>query len=92
VNLMEVSTQAQSESGGQAGDPIPEVRILPSQQLEWKGQTYPLAKLARELSGAGIERVKVTAAPDATVNDFTLALSTLGSHNVEPEWKRSETP
>jgi biopolymer transport protein ExbD len=92
VNLMEVSTQAQSESGGQAGDPIPEVRILQSQQLEWKGQTYPLAKLARELSGAGIERVKVTAAPEATVNDFTLTLSTLGSHNVEPEWKRSERP
>ncbi|WP_225315024.1 ExbD/TolR family protein [Marinobacter confluentis] len=90
VNLMEVSTDVQSESGAQQGEAVPEVRILAGQNLEWNQRSYSLKELVRELSGAGINRVNVTSSPEATVHDFTLTLSTLGANGIEPQWQRNQ--
>ncbi|MDK8465791.1 biopolymer transporter ExbD [Marinobacter sp. SS13-12] len=90
VNLLEVSTEVQSESGGHQGEQVPEIRILAGQQLEWNHQIYPLNDLVRQLTGAAIDRVNVTSAPDANVHDFTLALSTLGASGIEPNWMRAK--
>lgn len=90
VNLLEVSTEAQSESGGQQGDQVPEIRILAGQQLEWNQRVYPLDDLVRQLTGSGIGQVNVTSAPEATVHDFTLTLSTLGASGIEPNWMRAK--
>jgi|AntRauTorcE11898_2_1112593.scaffolds.fasta_scaffold50168_1 biopolymer transport protein ExbD len=90
VNLLEVSTEVRSETGGQQGEPVPEIRILAGQQLEWNQQTYPLDDLVRKLTGSAIGRVNVTSAPQATVHDFTLALTTLGASGIEPNWLRAK--
>lgn len=90
VNLLEVSTEVQSESSGQQGEPMPEIRILAGQQLEWNQQIYSLDDLVRQLTGSAIGRVNVTSAPEATVHDFTLALSTLGASGIEPNWMRAK--
>ncbi|MFE8071419.1 biopolymer transporter ExbD [Marinobacteraceae bacterium S3BR75-40.1] len=90
VNLLEVSTEVQSESSGQQGEPVPEIRIRAGQQLEWNQQLYSLDDLVRQLTGSAIDRVNVTSAPEATVHDFTLALSTLGDSGIEPNWMREK--
>lgn len=90
VNLLEVSTEMQSEAGAQQGDPVPEIRILPGQKLEWNQQTYTLDELIGELNGADISRVNMTSAADATVHDFTLALSALSDSGIEPSWIRAQ--
>lgn len=90
VNLLEVSTGVQSDSGGQQGEPVPELRILAGGQLEWNQQIYPLDDLVRQLTGSAIDRVNVTSSPEATVHDFTLALSTLGASGIEPNWLRAK--
>ncbi|HKK54984.1 biopolymer transporter ExbD [Marinobacter sp.] len=89
VNLLEVSTEVQSESGGQQGERVPEIRILAGQQLEWNQQVYGLDDLVRQLTGSAIGRVNVISSPEATVHDFTLALSTLGASGIEPNWLRA---
>ena len=89
VNLLEVSTEVQSESGGQKGERVPEIRILAGQQLEWNQQVYGLDDLVRQLTGSAIGRVNVISSPEATVHDFTLALSTLGASGIEPNWLRA---
>ena len=91
VNLLEVSTEVQSETSGQQGEPVPEIRILTGQQLEWNQQIYLLDDLVRQLTGSAIDRVNVTSAPEATVHDFTLALSTLGARGIEPSWMRAKS-
>lgn len=90
VNLLEVSTETQPEAGAQQGDPVPEIRILPNQKLEWNQQAYALDELIGELSGADISRVNMTSAPEATVHDFTLALSALSDKGIEPSWIRAQ--
>lgn len=91
VNLLEVSTETQSQTSTQQGEPVPEIRILAGQQMQWNQQVYSLNGLVDKLTVAGISRVNLTSAVDATVNDFTLALSTLDANGVEPRWKRSRT-
>ncbi|WP_150911980.1 ExbD/TolR family protein [Marinobacter halotolerans] len=90
VNLLEVSTGVQSESGGSQGEPVPEVQIMPGETLRWNQQSYSLDDLVRQLAAEGVSRVHLTSSPDATVHDFTLALSTLGNHGIEPRWMRNE--
>lgn len=90
VNLLEVSTEVRSESGGQPGEQVPEIRILAAQQLEWNQQIYSLDDLVRQLTVSAISRVNVRSAPAATVHDFTLALSTLGASGIEPNWMRTK--
>jgi biopolymer transport protein ExbD len=89
VNLLEVSAEAQSESGAVQGDPVPEIRILPDRKLEWDQETYLLNELVSKLTVADIRRVNMTSAPEATVHDFTLALSTLSDSGIEPNWRRN---
>lgn len=89
VNLLEVSTDAPSESSAQAGEPVPEIRILAGQQLQWQQQVWSLQALVRQLNQGNIRRVNMTSTADATVQDFTLALSTLGANGIEPHWKRA---
>ena len=90
VNLLEVSTGVQSRSGGQQGEPVPEIRIMPGETLQWKQQTYSLEELVGQLAAGGIDRVHLTSAPEARVHDFTLALSTLSANGIEPRWMRTE--
>jgi biopolymer transport protein ExbD len=90
VNLLEVSTGVQSESGGSHGEPVPEIQIMPGETLRWNQQSYSLDDLVKQLTAEGVSRVHLTSAPEATVHDFTLALSTLGDNGIEPRWMRSE--
>jgi biopolymer transport protein ExbD len=90
VNLLEVSTGVQSEAAGQRGEPVPEVKIMPGETLQWNQQSYSLDALVQRLAADGINRVHLTSAPEATVHDFTLALSTLGASGIEPRWMRSD--
>ena len=89
VNLMEVSTAEPSEYSAAPGDPTPEIRIVAGKRLEWENRSYAPAELAARLTGAGIARVNLTSAPDASVQDFTLALSTLSENGIDPHWRRA---
>lgn len=89
VNLLEVSTEVQSDGGSPQGEPVPEIKILPGQQLEWNQQTYTLEDLVLQLTSSDVSRVNLTSAPEATVHDFTLTLSTLGESDIEPLWRRA---
>ena len=90
VNLLEVSTEERSESAAQQGDPVPQIQILPNQTLEWNQKIYTLSELTNELTRADIRRVNLRSAPDATVHDFTLTLSTLIGSGIEPNWLRDK--
>lgn len=89
VSLLEVSTGLQNPTGTLQGEPVPELTILPERKLLWNGQTHGLESLVNRLSEAGTGRVNLVAAPDATVEDFTLTLSTLGASGIEPRWRRT---
>ena len=64
---------------------------MPGETLRWNQQRYSLDDLVRQLTAEGVSRVYLTSAPEATVHDFTLALSTLGDNGIEPRWMRSDT-
>jgi biopolymer transport protein ExbD len=89
VSLLEVSTGIQKPTGSSPGEPVPELTILPDRKLQWNGQKHGLDTLVTRLSDAGIGRVNLVAAPEAIVQDFTLALSTLTARRIEPRWRRT---
>ena len=89
VNLLKVSTAEPSESSAAQGNLTPEIRVVAGERLEWKNRSYTPAELARELTGAGIARVNLTSAPDASVHDSTFALSTLNDNGINPLWRRA---
>ncbi|MDI9243640.1 biopolymer transporter ExbD [Marinobacter sp. CHS3-4] len=90
VGLMEVSTSVRSSASSADTDPVPEISILPNQELAWNDQHYSLDDLVSALKTAGISRVRMVSTPDATVQDFTLALSTLDYRGIKPNWVREQ--
>ena len=88
VDLLQVSTSSRSNAAAASDERIPKITLLPGQRLEWKGVTYSLDQLAHRLANQGIGRVNVITRPEASVQDFTMAMSTLNNRGVEPNWLR----
>jgi len=90
LDRLEIATTERSDSVVTAAEPTPTVRILSGQRLEWNQTTYSLNALGAALQNKDITRINVISMPDASVNDFTLVMSTMNEWGIEPNWMREK--
>ncbi|HLT13689.1 MAG TPA: biopolymer transporter ExbD [Marinobacter sp.] len=78
-----------SERSSVTGDPLPELQVTADGSLRWQDDRYALSELLPALNAAGVREANLTTTPDASLADFTRALSALDKAGITPHWKRS---
>ncbi|WP_372994796.1 ExbD/TolR family protein [Marinobacter sp.] len=89
VDYLELANNSTSGSPV-TGDPLPELTVTASGQVQWQEQTLTLDQLLPELAQAGIREVNLATTPDTSLGAFTLALSKLTGNGIEAHWKRAD--
>lgn len=89
VDYLELANDTTHRSTEQ-GEPLPQLMVTASGQIQWQAQTAPLNDLISRLSEAGINEVNLASAGDASLGAFTRALSQLTDNGIETHWKRAD--
>ncbi|WP_303290064.1 biopolymer transporter ExbD [Marinobacter sp. SS5-14b] len=88
VDHLELSNNTRDRSSA-SGDPLPELQVTAGGMIRWQDSRYALAELLPALNRAGVSEANLTTTPEASLADFTLALSALDDAGIKPHWKRN---
>ncbi|MBS3805805.1 MAG: biopolymer transporter ExbD [Oleiphilaceae bacterium] len=88
LNLENTTAKAASVTG----QPLPEVTLTTTGELQWQGQLWTPKALAGGLSQQGLDKVNLVSGGEVELAKFTGALGTLSAAGIEARWKRTPPP
>jgi biopolymer transport protein ExbD len=93
VDYLELANNTSSRSPV-TGEPLPELTVTASGEVQWQGRMYSLGQLNTELLNSGITEVNLATAGNTPLGAFTRTLSGLADNGIKPHWKRAnpQTP
>lgn len=88
TGYLELENETATGRGGE-GEPLPELRLLVSGDLQWQDRQWSSRDLAQELRHSGRSEVKLATDDDVPLDSFTRTLGTLDSAGITAHWKRT---
>ncbi|MEC7376041.1 MAG: biopolymer transporter ExbD [Pseudomonadota bacterium] len=88
VDYLELANDTASRSSV-TGEPLPELTVVASGEVRWRGRSFTPGQLVTDLSNAGIGEVNLATTNDTPLGAFTRTLSALTNGGIEAHWQRT---